>query len=1480
MNLGTVAAANVKVRGDTSQFGADVKSGIGASMKQFARRGAVATGVAVGAALSKGITSSVTFDQDMREVFTLLPGISQEAMDEMKDQLLDLGSEYGAMTEDTIPAMYDALSAGVEQADVFDFLTTSQKFAQAGATDVSTAVDGLTTVVNAFGLESADAGRIADQMFGAVRAGKTTVDELSASMFNVAPIAATLGVKTGEVAASFATLTSQGTPTSVASNQMKAALTALTSPTEDLKAIFTEFAGVTAEEFLASGGSMTEAFGFLQEATGGSVGELKKLLGSQEAVNAVLGLTGANADTQAGNLEAIGNSAGSVDEAYETMAAGIGTSWNKIKASTAQALIEVGDQFAPFVSRVADSLTGVIPKISDGIGGALDAAKGPIGTFFGAIADPANARGAETTVGQIAQNLGFAIGTIKEGLAGLDSSGVGSGISKIAETLGPPLLEASQGVRAFVGALKFALQGNPDVTSNGLAGAMERFANFIVSDILPAGKELIGLVINDIVPAVVEMRGHFIDFVTSIDFGPLAEAFREGFGAIRAGLAEVDFAKIAENFGKFMTVLRPVVNFIVGVVADTMKDFATVVGGVVATVGNLLEGDWRGAWNSFSGIIDEAFTLALTFFAPARLAGAVGKLALAALKPLKGFGLKLLGRLTGGLGQLPGRLGGLLSQGLAGIGGILSRGLSTGLRAAWNGIKAGVLAIARGLGAGLRLVWNGIKNALLGATRLISNGVKAVWNGIRTSITRITSNAANAVKSRWTALKDGVIAVANTLRSRVVNAIKALGTRVGSAVSQMRTKVTNLFTQLRTKVQSIANGVRDRLASIWGSIRDRVSSLTNSMRDRVVSLISGLKSRAQSIMQSARDLVVRIWDALKTRVVTLANSIKTRVVTAFNNLKTSITSPINQMRDKIITGFSAITAPINRAKDAIQNIIDKIKAIPSSIPLPSVPSFDIPFFADGGIVRSATQAVVGEAGPELILPLTKPERMRELMRKYGGPILASIGIGKQGAGTIAAGREAGTGRAAARREEVALKAEKARLRKVSQQAAKARVVRLRNQRKTATGDERERLGIQIEKAKASLEKRRGLFRNARAVSNNANAEQAAVKAARRERINQRRQEITVQADRTERRKESQKKAKARLVRLRNERKNTTDAGERARIDGLIVKARASLEKRREAFRGARGRLQGLLGDEAKFLAARGKLEGIGAGAGQVTDGAAPAIDTPEQIEARNAAIEASKAQLEAANAARDTADQDLQQLRDSLAGKLDQLDTNLRSRFQQAIQSNSGAAVSAGRAVLESNKRVFADESNRLNAEIVSAQVVANARQSDATAAGAQLSNLESIQAAAIAAATPAAVAATQSAITDSGATNVVGATSTAPTTPAPTAPAAAVSTVQRGKDILAEAIQAGLGGSALQEQQIAALKAQRLFVRDRATQAKQGGNLTKFQRLRGKVNDLREAERTLQSSGDTFNITATDPFAIVAEIQRRQAELAQTVRS
>jgi|TARA_Y100000004_G_scaffold92352_2_gene103523 TP901 family phage tail tape measure protein len=331
-------------------------------------------GVAAGAGAAKAIGEFRAFEDGMLEVFTLMPGISKEAMDIMERDVLATSKAIGVLPEDVIPSLYNSLSAGVPPDNVFEFIQTANKLAVGGATDLGVAVDGLTSVVNAFGPEAVSFEKASDLIFTAVKGGKTTVDELSRSLFQVAPVAAGLGVEFGDVTAALATLTAAGTPTSVAATQLRAVFAELSKPTTVISKKFQELAGKDFATFIAEGGNVADALNLISDDAKASGVSLSAYFGSVEAAGAAQVLTGKGAEKFAAEIKAAGDAVGATDQAFQTGASGIGLVLDKIRAGISVFTIEIGQKLAPvlldFIDNARATFERLQPKIqafSDGI---------------------------------------------------------------------------------------------------------------------------------------------------------------------------------------------------------------------------------------------------------------------------------------------------------------------------------------------------------------------------------------------------------------------------------------------------------------------------------------------------------------------------------------------------------------------------------------------------------------------------------------------------------------------------------------------------------------------------------------------------------------------------------------------------------------------------------------------------------------------------------------------------------------------------------------------------------------------------------------------------------------------------------------------------------------------------------------------------------------------------------------------------------
>lgn len=340
---------------------------------------AFATATAAAAAF---VVSSVnefqTFERGMAEVFTLMPNMTASAMAQMEEDVLTFGQAVGRTSDETIPALYQSISAGVPAANVFDFMQVASDAALGGVTSLEVAVDGISSAVNAYGAEALSAQQASDLMFTAVKGGKTTFGDLAGSLFNVIPTAASLGVEFGNITAALAAMTAQGTPTSVATTQLRQLLIELSKDGSKTADTFERLAGESFVDFIASGGNLQGALQMLEAAAADSGLRLSDMFGSVEAGAAALTLTGSGTEKFTAELNAAASAAGATATAAETMGETGAQAVARLTASFEALKIMVGEEVAPTIADFAEkavkqiSLMTSTTKFNDLVGALRD----------------------------------------------------------------------------------------------------------------------------------------------------------------------------------------------------------------------------------------------------------------------------------------------------------------------------------------------------------------------------------------------------------------------------------------------------------------------------------------------------------------------------------------------------------------------------------------------------------------------------------------------------------------------------------------------------------------------------------------------------------------------------------------------------------------------------------------------------------------------------------------------------------------------------------------------------------------------------------------------------------------------------------------------------------------------------------------------------------------------------------------------------
>ena len=337
-----------------------------------------------------GIAATKTFadfEKGMNEVRSLMPDLNQGEFVELREDVRALAVELGVNAVEATKALYQAISAGVPKENAIEFLRISSKAAIAGLTTTETSVDTLTSVLNAYKRSAEDAEAVADVLFTTVRLGKTNFEELGASIFNVAPLAAAMNIPLEEVSAAVATLTKQGVPTAQAMTQIRGALVALQKPNKQMVAALNNLGYETAQALLDAQG-LQGALQTLRTESGLTSSELTKAFGRVEAFGAVLGLTAQNFSGAVEDLRAMTEASGAMVQAFETNNEGIARSFERTLSILRELGFQIAEQLAPWVEKVAATFKAWYMQNQESIPGwaALAVKIGAVAALLGPLA--------------------------------------------------------------------------------------------------------------------------------------------------------------------------------------------------------------------------------------------------------------------------------------------------------------------------------------------------------------------------------------------------------------------------------------------------------------------------------------------------------------------------------------------------------------------------------------------------------------------------------------------------------------------------------------------------------------------------------------------------------------------------------------------------------------------------------------------------------------------------------------------------------------------------------------------------------------------------------------------------------------------------------------------------------------------------------------------------------------------------------------
>ena len=326
------------------------------------------------------IRNGSVYETSLAKVGTIAD-LGKLSIQKLGSQITDMSNTMGIAATDIAEATYQAISAGQDTANAVEFAGQAAKLATAGFTSTTSAVDILTTTLNAYGLSADQATHVSDVLLTTQNLGKTSVDELSSSMGKVIPLAAAYNVSVENLSSGLAVMTANGIATAEATTYTKSMLNELGDTGSSVGKILQQQTGKSFAQLSADGKSLGDVLQVLYDSVGDDGTAFAGLWSSVEAGTGALSLVSGGADKFNGVLGQMVDSAGATETAYATMTDTFQHSMDSLQTTAENLSIDLFEAMEPGLMEAAnwgtDCLNTLTSALNEGGPAAmLDAASG------------------------------------------------------------------------------------------------------------------------------------------------------------------------------------------------------------------------------------------------------------------------------------------------------------------------------------------------------------------------------------------------------------------------------------------------------------------------------------------------------------------------------------------------------------------------------------------------------------------------------------------------------------------------------------------------------------------------------------------------------------------------------------------------------------------------------------------------------------------------------------------------------------------------------------------------------------------------------------------------------------------------------------------------------------------------------------------------------------------------------------------------
>ena len=274
-----------------------------------------------------------------------------------------------------------------------------------------------------------------------------------------------------------------------------------------------------------------------------------------------------------------------------------------------------------------------------------------------------------------------------------------------------------------------------------------------------------------------------------------------------------------------------------------------------------------------------------------------------------------------------------------------------------------------------------------------------LWKTVSTWVEKTVKDIVNWFKQAWSDIKNAFNTAISWIKEKIIQPIANFYNKwirpVIEKIIEIITKcveiIINLYVGLyNLLVDKVIKPIAEWVSKTVGNIKDWIKGAVDTIKGWFSDLWSKIKEIFSPVANFFKDIWNKAYNAVKnvfSPIVDFFGGIWDKIKNKFSKLGTSIGDAISNAVKSGINGvISLIERTINRAIGLINGAIKLINLLPG-VNVGYVKKLNMPRLAKGGIIDSATIAMVGEQGKEAVVPL---ENNTEWMDKLADRLAARM----------------------------------------------------------------------------------------------------------------------------------------------------------------------------------------------------------------------------------------------------------------------------------------------------------------------------------------------------------------------------------------------------------------------------------------------------------------------------------------------------------